>query len=288
MQKLLIAGFALFIISCASGHHRPYEEKMAPARDFSAVQAGLQSAVSSSPHLSFKKIGRIAYDGFQTAMWCVSFRPQAPMSYKVLINAGIHGNEPASVAFALQFMEHLANNPDTYSSVAIDIVPIVKPWGWIHDIRYNRDGIDINRDFSTFHSQEAKAIADFLKDKSYDLVLDLHEDRFAKGFYIYQYGMDDKAMAENVVAAIKHMGYPIEEKVNLLILKAENGIIDAPMWGLWYMRLTGQMSLSNYYRLNHSQQVYTIENPTEFGMQERVRMQWTAVEVLIEGSRYRK
>ncbi len=100
--------------------------------------------------------------------------------------------------------------------------------------------------------------------------------------------MDDKAICENVVAAIKHMGYPIEEKVSLLILKAENGIIDAPMWGLWYMRLTGQMSITNYYRLNHSQRVYTIETPTEFAMRERVRMQRTAVEVLIEGSRFQK
>ena len=58
------------------------------------------------------------------------------------------------------------------------------------------------------------------------------------------------------------MGYPIEENVSMVILKTENGIIDAPMWGLRYMRITGQLTLSNYYRLNNSPHVYTIETPT--------------------------
>lgn len=53
------------------------------------------------------------------------------------------------------------------------------------------------------------------------------------------------------------------------------------------MRFTEQMSITNYYRLNHSQRVYTIETPTELAMPERVRMQRTAVEILIQGNRYR-
>ena len=29
------------------------------------------------------------------------------------------------------------------------------------------------------------------------------------------------------------------EVVRMIILGTDNGLIDAPMWGLWYMRLTG-------------------------------------------------
>ena len=102
----------------------------------------------------------------------------------------------------------------------------------------------------------------------------------ATGFYVYQYGNDDISIAENLIDTIRNMGYPIEENVSMVILKTENGIIDAPMWGLRYMRITGQLSLANYYRLNNSQRVYTIETPTSLPMVDRITMQRTAVEVL--------
>jgi hypothetical protein len=161
------------------------------------------------------------------------------------------------------------------------MIPIVNPWGWGHDIRFNRNGIDINRDFSSFESREATIIKRFLKDRHYDLMIDLHEDPSAGGFYIYQYGMSNTIIAENLVDTIKKKGYPIEEDVSMVILETENGIIDAPMWGLWYMRLTGQLSLANYYRLNNSRRVYTVETPTSLPMEDRIIMQRAAVEALI-------
>ena len=173
------------------------------------------------------------------------------------------------------------DNPDRYSTAAIDIISIVNPWGWIHDIRYNRDGLDINRDFSTFYSQEAKIITGFVQDKQYDLMLDLHEDHSARGFYIYQYGAEDKTISRVVVETIKKLGYPLEDKVSMVILKAENGIIDAPILGLWYMRFTGQLALAHYYRLNNTRRAYTIETPTSLPTADRLTMQRTAVEVLI-------
>jgi hypothetical protein len=184
----------------------------------------------------------------------------------------------------MQFVEHLADNPDRYSTVAIDIIPIVNPWGWVHDIRYNRDGLDINRDFSTFYSQEAKIITGVVQDKQYDLTVDLHEDRSARGFYLYQYGAEDKTISQAVVETIKKLGYPLEDKVSMVILKTENGIIDAPMLGLWYMRFTGQLALAHYYRLNNTRRAYTIETPTSLPMVDRLTMQRTALDILISAN----
>lgn len=280
-KKLLINGLILALLACASGHHEPYGEKLSAVRDLSGIQTNIQTFVSASAYLSVKEIGSVEYDGFKASIWCVSFREQEPISFQVLINAGIHGNEPAGVAYALQLLEQLAKNPHQHASVAIDIIPMVNPWGWVHDVRFNRDGIDINRDFSTFESQEALIIKDFLENRHYDLMLDLHEDPSASGFYVYQYGNEDITIAENLIDTIRNMGYPIEENVNMVILKTKNGIIDAPMWGLRYMRITGQLSLSNYYRLNSSQRVYTIETPTSLSMEDRIIMQKTAVGVLI-------
>jgi hypothetical protein len=115
-------------------------------------------------------------------------------------------------------------------------------------------------------------------------MLDLHEDPRARGFYLYQYGLDDKNMCEKVVAAIQDMGYPVEQDIRMVILKTENGIIDAPMWGLWYMHLTGQLSIANYYRLHSSRFVFTVETPTSLLWEDRLKMQKTAVAMLFEQS----
>ena len=280
-KQILMTALCVFMIACASGHHEPFQATQSPVRDLSNVQKSIEASVSGSAYLSFKEIGSVEYDGFSAPIWCVSFRVEEPVSYKILINAGIHGNEPAGVAFVLQWLEQLAQNPDQHRSVAVDIIPMVNPWGWVHDIRFNRDGIDINRDFSTFDSQEARIITTFLEDRHYDLMLDLHEDPSASGFYVYQYGNKDISIAESLIDTIRNMGYPIEENISMVILKTENGIIDAPMWGLRYMQITGQLSLSNYYRLNNSQRVYTIETPTSLPMADRLTMQRKAVEVLI-------
>ena len=66
------------------------------------------------------------------------------------------------------------------------------------------------------------------------------------------------------------------------ILKTENGIIDAPMWGLWYMRLTGQLSVANYYRLYISYSVFTVETPKRLLWEDRLKMQKTALSMLLD------
>lgn len=288
IKKCLLCGLTILITCCASGHHRPFEKDIVPVRDFSALEKRIQTSVSFSPQLSIKQIGLVDYADFQAPIWCVSFQPQQPISFKILINAGIHGNEPAGVYYAMELMEKLAKNPGHHRNIAIDIIPMVNPWGVTHNIRFNQAGIDVNRDFATLRSQEAQIIHTFVGKRQWDLMLDLHEDPSASGFYIYQYGQSDKITCEKIVAAVKKLGYPIEENVSMVILKTEHGVIDAPMWGLWYMRLTGQLSVANYYRLYNSPHVFTVETPAALPVEDRVNIQRTAVQMLIEEHLFEK
>jgi hypothetical protein len=57
---------------------------------------------------------------------------------------------------------------------------------------------------------------------------------------------------------VRHRPFGAERRVRMVILRTRDGLIDAPRWGLKYMRLTGQLSLTNYLRLEHSREVYTI------------------------------
>ena len=280
-HKALVWTWILVLSACASGHHRPFEDTIPLVRDLAGLEERVQTAVGSSPYLALEEIGRVAYAGFEAPVWLVSFRPAQTVSHRIWINAGIHGNEPAGVECAVQMVERLAKDPDAFPETTFDIIPLINVWGWAHDIRFNRAGTDINRDFASFNSQEATAIRKFVNGKTYDLMLDLHEDPSATGFYVYQYAQKEKSLPEKVIETIQSMGYPIEQNVSMVILKTENGIIDAPMWGLHYMRLTGQLSAANYYRLHHSERVYTVETPTERPFSDRLEMQRTALTVFI-------
>ena len=282
IKRFLLCSLAISITFCASGHHRPFEQDIVPVRDFTEMGKRIQGIVSSSPYLTIKQIGHVDYQNFQAPIWCVSFRPQSPIFSNILINAGIHGNEPAGVYYAMELMEKLAKSPACYRSIAFDIIPIVNPWGVTHNIRFNQDGIDINRDFTGLRSQEAKIIQKFVGKRQWDLMLDLHEDPSASGFYVYQYGQSDKITSQKIIAAVERLGYPIEENVSMVILRTQHGVIDAPMWGLWYMRLSGQLSAANCYRLYNSPQVFTVETPTAPPVEDRIRMQRTAVQLLIQ------
>jgi hypothetical protein len=282
IPKSILLFTALTLYACASGHQAPFDGDRQPQRQLSACEQRLRHAAAASRNLSLEEIGRVSYPGFAAPLWRILYRPDGPVKTTVLFSAGIHGNEPAGTECALRFVEALAHRPDRYKDIAFDIIPLVNPWGWVHDIRFNRTGIDINRDFAGIDSQEADIIRRALGKDKFDLMFDLHEDPHARGFYIYQYGLKDRQVAERIVAAIEDMGYPVEQDVKMVVLKTQNGIIDAPMWGLHYMRLTGQMSITNYYRLYHSHYVFTVETPTVLPFEDRLKMQQTAVEMLID------
>jgi hypothetical protein len=280
--RLAVTSLCLaLLVSCASGHRPPYAGPMPALRDLPAFTAELRRLAASDSRFVLDEIGAVSYPGFDAPLWRLAFRCGAPYAGRVLINAGIHGNEPAGPACVLSLARDLAADPQRHAGWDFEFIPLVNPWGWVHDTRYNQEGIDINRDFACFRSQEARIVRDSVAGRSFDLMLDLHEDPSAEGFYVYQYGRPDRSSSERVVAAIRQAGYPIEEHVSMVILRTEEGIIDAPMLGLYYMQAIGQLSIANYYRLNASRRVFTVETPTRLPEADRLGMQRTAVDMFI-------
>jgi hypothetical protein len=272
----------LLPLSCASGHKQPFPEAQPVVRDISSIESRLVTAIASNNRLSMKTIGLAIYGHYYAPIWVVSFTPEKAAKYRVLLSGGIHGNEPAGVEIMVQTVEALAKNPQKYENKAFDIIPIVNPWGWSHDIRFNRDGRDVNRDFSNFKCQESTIIRDFVEGKRYNLIIDNHEDPDAAGFYMYQYGNPDTWLSRKLINTIRNMGYPIEQDVSMVILKTKDGLIDAPRWGILYMKLTRQLSITNYFRLNNSDSVYTIETPTRLNWEDRIKIHKTALNMLLD------
>jgi len=275
---LLCAALAV-LGACASGHRDPYAADPPRLRRQADLEAELRAAAAASDRLSLVEAGRVVYPGFEAPLWLVRYRPPQPRR-AVLVTGGVHGNEPAGAGWVLELIRDLAAHPESYPADSMDLVPVVNPWGWSHDQRYNREGRDINRDFASFATQEARILREVFGGQRYDLVIDHHEDPDASGVYLYQYARKDKTESRRVLEAIRARGYPLEQDVNMVILRTRDGLIDAPRWGLGYMRLTRQLSLTNYLRLEHSDVVYTLETPTRMPMADRLAIHREAFELL--------
>lgn len=275
----------IFCLACASGHREPFLDTQPIIRDLSSVEGRLEKAVASDSRLTMKAIGEVEYGTYKAPVWAISFAPQREPKYRVFMCGGIHGNEPAGVEILVWTIESIATNILRYDDVYIDIIPLINPWGWSHDIRFNRDGTDVNRDFASFKSQEARIVREFLKGKKYDLIVDHHEDPDASGFYIYQYGNPHTLLSRRIIEVVRGLGYPIEQNVKMVILRTKDGLINAPLWGLWYMKLSRQLSMANYCRLNNSRMVYTVETPTSLALEERLAIHEKVSSILLNSLR---
>lgn len=285
MKFVFLLAFVLsaaLMLSCASGNRESLPLDTPVVRDISAFYQRLDNAVAPQSFIEVKDLGQVVYGDFKAPIKLYSIANRSGFKHKVFLEGSIHGNEPAGAEALAQFIESLAQNPSLYPDIAFEIVPIVNPWGWSHDIRYNRDGKDIHRDFATMSTQEAKIMSGYLKQNRYDLFVDHHEDPDAAGFYLYQYAMPDQKLSRQIIQSLKADGYQAEQNVNMVILKTDDGLIDAPMWGLWYMSATKQLSLVNYARLYNSDTVYTIESPTVLQMKDRVNIHLKAQEMMLD------
>ena len=281
---LRLAASILALISCGGCAYllptEPYGARAAAVRDLAPLQRNLQTADAASAHVLLTAIGRIAYPEFEAPVWYVAYRPFQPALPRVLVLAGIHGDETAGVDYAAGLVGLLVA-PPVPAAYDMDIIPIVNPWGYVHDLPLNGKGVEIGRDFATFDSQEARVVRRFLREKRYDLVIDLREDPDAAGFYMWQYGMADETVSARIVSSVQAEGHPIESDTSLGFLRPRNGIVAAPIWGLTILRLSQQLTLAGYVRQNVSELVFTVVTPSRRPLAERVAMQRIAVEMLL-------
>src|ERR1022692_774697 len=125
----------------------------------------------------------------------------SPRRPRIYVSADIHGDEPAGPLAALQLLQE-NRWPD---NAEILLVPCLNPIGFTLNRRENADGIDLNRDYRSPKSAEARAhIAWLERQPKFDLYLCLHEDWESHGFYLYEQNPDQKpSLAERMIEAIK-------------------------------------------------------------------------------------
>ena len=116
----------------------------------------------------------------QYPIYHLSLQGSTSSRCRVLLTAGVHGDEPGGVEAVL----HLLENGRALDLTSFDftIVPCVNPHGYVHDARENAAGDDINRSFERDDVAEVALVKDLLRDRPIDCFVDFHEDWEAKGF----------------------------------------------------------------------------------------------------------
>lgn len=248
------------------------------------VETRLKAAASESTHLRLFSIGDVPLENAVAPIWVVSFEPNpsAPAQHCVLLSGSVHGNEPAGAGALVTFVEDLQAHPDRYTDVAFDVIPVVNPWGFAHTNRRNARRRDLNRDFASFKCPESRYVRDFAQGRTYDLIVDFHEDRHAKGFYLYQLAQDDASWSRRVIEAEKAAEYPVAQKARMAFLKAHDGVIAAPLWSLRLTQRIRQLSMTNYFRLTQCDRVFLFETPRSLPWPDRLRMHRIALDSLLE------
>jgi protein MpaA len=215
-----------------------------------------------------------ASDGFQ---WFALHRKPtlaSSQTFRVYLSTGIHGDEPAGPLAALR----LIRDNQWPAQAEIILLPCLNPIGFANNKRENAEGIDLNRDYLQPQSPEIRAHVAWLeKQAGFDLSLCLHEDWESHGFYLYELNPDHKpSRAEGMIAAVAPVCL-IDHSEIIEGREAHGGIIrpsldprTRPLWPEAFWLLQHKTRLS-----------YTLEAPSDFPLEVRVKALVTAVKTAL-------
>ena len=199
---------------------------------------------------------------------------------RVLISAGIHGDEPAGVETVCAFLESGLYKP-FLNLLEIIILPCINPYGYEFNTRENHAQIDLNRMFKvTTPPIEVKLTQSVFKKNYFNISLELHEDFESHGFYLFQksnkpFGME---LGHKIIESVKTV-LPINLESIIDVNPAENGLIHR-------IKDIGDMKwwpMAGYSLEKKTGHCFTFETPMNYSLQTRVEANLIAIKkALIE------
>ena len=265
----------IFAVANRSSHEAPNWQESTDVipqkRNFRAISQRMDR-LGRSVRVHYHILGIIRYGGESYPISAYTINPQRSTSAakRVLLTGCVHGDEIAGGEALLRFIEEMVVRTQLYESYSFDIIPIVNPWGWAHNLRYNGNGEDINRDFASKRTEEAQILKRFLMSReSYDLFLDLHESR-QQGYFIYQYLRTRYSYAPLFIDLVQSRERRVENRYRDFIFKVKEGVLHIPPIVLWYPRIARRLALDHFMRFEFTDHSYTLETPMRDAFRERI------------------
>lgn len=191
----------------------------------------------------------------------------------VLITGGVHGDEPAGVEAALRFLAR--DNSDLLQKFSFVVLPCLNPYGYVHETRENRDGVDINRSFESEEVSEVAIVKKALGQTQFSLAIDFHEDYEVTGFYLYEGKRDEQHVGPEIANTVKSIG-PID---------TEDSGEDAPDIAEGVYKVAeewGTQGLAPYLLHFHSEHVIITETPTAWSLEQRAALHLGVLDAVLK------
>lgn len=171
------------------------------AIDVDKMYARINSLAAKYPN-EFKLSHAFEYDNMPVLRIDMPSKSPSPKA-RVIITAGVHGNEAIGSASLVEVLEEIVLNPKYRDQYDFVIYPAINPSGLAENSRYLRNGVDLNRTFKPGEeSNLTQLFKDSLKGERFDLGIDMHEAYTKPGFFVIKAQEDDKAYVEGVLAGV--------------------------------------------------------------------------------------
>lgn len=211
---------------------------------------------------------------------------------KVILSAGMHGDEPAGVEAILRFLEDgtAANSciQEWYNKFQFTILPCINPSGIEQGTRENISGIDLNRKFGGKDlPEEVRILQRALEGRTFDLHIDFHEDVDGTGFYLYEvFDKNGNGIGKEIIKAMS-LQYPIDLRTQIDGFPNCGGVICPPIrntsktGGKRIYLNRRNIPLPLYLYFHGTRHCITIESPSTFPMEDRVEGHLSALEIIL-------
>lgn len=233
--------------------------------------------IGQYPSLTLQKIGTLSLEK-PFPIFKISTSIITGSKKRVLLSAGIHGDEPAGVETICRFLEYSLYEYFE-EEWEFTFLPCLNPWGYEMNTRYNRNDLDLNRLFKNQVVPPEIAAAQSVFGFPFDLNIELHEDIDSSGYYLFIKGDFDPflTLAEKILDTVSSI-MPINLSSEIEERNAERGIIyrlPEPEEMEWW-------PMSIYAVIQKVPCSLTLETSTLFSMETRVKAHTAAVEIALK------
>jgi hypothetical protein len=190
----------------------------------------------------------------------------------VYMSAGIHGDEPAATEALITWAER---NTRVLRNRPVMLVPCINPWGLVNNSRTDSRRRDLNRVFQDDSVEEIAELKRLIGRRRFSLALTLHEDYDGVGIYIYEIQGAKPYWGEALLdAAAPHV--PKDARPLIEGRECVNGLVRREL----DMKLFEEIGLPEavYLYLQGCKRVFTIETPSEYGLDRRVEAHVAVIE----------
>ncbi len=194
----------------------------------------------------------------------------------IYISAGIHGDEPAATEALLAWAE---TNARRLRRLPLLLFPCLNPWGLVRNTRVDHAGRDLNR---LFHADEAPIVAAvrrLVRGHRFALALQLHEDYDGQGFYLYEVQRVKPYWGEALLAvAGRHIAIEPRTRIDGRVFRG--GLMRRRVERRRFARMGYPEAI--WLHLEHAARTFTLETPSEFALEDRVRAQVAVIDAAVQ------